>query len=185
VSRVGAEPILLPTGVEANLSGQFVHVKGPKGQLDVPIVSNEIGVNLESGQIAVVRKSDAKQVRAFHGLIRSLIANAVIGVSQGFQKRLEIYGVGYRAETQGSRLTMQLGYSHPIVYDAPEGIQITTEDVPGEPQVAIVIQGIDKQAVGQVAAEIRRKRKPDPYKGKGVRYHNEVVRIKAGKAAVS
>ncbi len=107
------------------------------------------------------------------------------GVHQGYEKRLEVYGVGYRAESQGSKLTLHLGYSHPIEYEAPEGIQITTEDVPGEAQVAIVVQGIDKQAVGQVAAEIRFKRKPDPYKGKGVRYQNEVVHIKAGKAAVT
>lgn len=185
MSRVGAEPIPLPQGVEANLNGQRVQVKGPKGQLEVPTVSNEIDVKVEDGQIIVGRRSEEKQVRAFHGLTRSLIANAVKGVNEGYQKRLEIYGVGYRAESEGSRLTMQLGFSHPVVYDAPEGIQITTEEVPGEAQIAIVVQGIDKQAVGQVAAEIRFKRKPDPYKGKGVRYHDEVVHIKAGKAAVT
>ena len=185
MSRVGSEPIPLPPGVEASLSGQQVQVKGPKGALEVPMVSEEIAVKVGDGQIAVERKSETKQVRAFHGLTRSLIANAVTGVTQGFEKRLEIYGVGFRAESQGSQLTMHLGYSHPIVYEAPEGVHISTEEIAGEAQVAIVVQGIDKQAVGQVAAEIRFKRKPDRYKGKGVRYQNEVIHFKAGKAAVT
>ena len=185
MSRVGSQSIALPQGVEAAYAERQVQVKGPKGELAVPMVSDEINVVVGDGRIDVERTSEAKEVRSFHGLTRSLIANAVTGVHQGFEKRLEIYGVGYRAESQGNKLTLHLGYSHPIEYEAPEGVQINTEEVAGEAQVAIVVQGIDKQAVGQVAAEIRFKRKPDSYKGKGVRYQNEVIHIKAGKAAVT
>jgi len=185
VSRVGAEPILLPKGVEATLNAEKVQVKGPKGELLVPFDSGHLDIHLDNETIQVRRKSDEKQSRAFHGLARSLIANAVTGVTEGFSKKLEIYGVGYRAEVAEKRLTMHLGYSHPVVYDAPEGIELSTENVPGDVQVRIVVQGIDKQVVGQVAADIRFKRKPDRYKGKGVRYENEVIYFKAGKAAVS
>ena len=142
-------------------------------------------IHFEDGTIQVRRKSDEKEVRAIHGLIRSLVANAVTGVSEGFSKKLDVHGVGYRAEISGKRLTLHLGYSHPVVYEAPEGIEISTEDAPGEVQTRIVVQGIDKQAVGQVAADIRFKRKPDRYKGKGVRYEDEVIYFKAGKAAVA
>ena len=120
-----------------------------------------------------------------HGLIRSLIANAVTGVTEGFSKRLNVYGVGYRAELQGSRLTLHIGYSHPVIYEAPEGVELATEDGVGGAQAGIVISGIDKQKVGQAAADIREKRKPDPYKGKGIRYENEVIHWKAGKTAVT
>ena len=185
MSRVGAEPIALPKGVEATLNVAIVQVKGPKGELLVPFDSGQLDVQFENETIQVKRKSEEKQTRAIHGLIRSLVANAVIGVTQGFSKKLDVHGVGYRAEVSGKRLTMHLGYSHPVVYDAPEGIELSTEDAPGEVQTRIVVQGIDKQVVGQVAADIRFKRKPDRYKGKGVRYENEVIYFKAGKAAVT
>ena len=185
MSRVGAEPISLPKGVDATLSAANVQVKGPKGQLLVPFDTGKIDIHFEDGTIQVKRKSDEKEVRAIHGLIRSLVANAVTGVSEGFSKKLDVHGVGYRAEISGKRLTLHLGYSHPVVYEAPEGIEISTEDAPGEVQTRIVVQGIDKQAVGQVAADIRFKRKPDRNKGKGVRYEDEVIYFKAGKAAVA
>ena len=185
MSRVGYEPIPVPSGVDASLKEGLVLVKGPKGELQVPVASNELNVSLSAGTIKVRRTTEEKKIRALHGLTRSLLANAVTGVLQGFSKSLEIYGVGYRAEVQGKRLTMHLGYSHPVVYEAPDGIELLTEDVSGEAQVRIVVKGIDKQVVGQVAADIRIKRKPDPYKGKGVRYENEVIHFKAGKTAVT
>ena len=185
MSRVGAEPIPLPDGVDVSLQDEEVTVRGPKGELQVPFDAGHLEVRLEERTVEVHRKLEAKMSRAFHGLTRSLIANAVTGVTQGYSKSLEVYGVGYRAEVKGARLTMQIGYSHPVVYDAPEGIELVVEEVSGEAQAKIVVRGIDKQAVGQVAADIRFKRKPDPYKGKGVRYENEVIHFKAGKAAVT
>ena len=162
-----------------------VMVRGPKGELQVPFDPGHLEVRLEESTVKVHRKFDAKTSRAFHGLTRSLIANAVAGVTDGYTKNLEVYGVGYRAEVQGTRLTMQIGYSHPVVYDAPEGIELIVEEVRGDAQARIVVRGIDKQAVGQAAADIRFKRKPEPYKGKGIRYENEVIHFKAGKAAVT
>jgi large subunit ribosomal protein L6 len=185
VSRVGAEPIPLPQGVEASLNGKEVQVKGPKGELLVSFDPAHLEVHLEEKVIKVQRRSEEKQTRAFHGLTRSLIANAITGVSEGFSKKLDVVGVGYRAEVQGRKLTLYLGYSHPVAYEAPEGIELSTEDAPGDVQTRIVIRGIDKQTVGQVAADIRFTRKPDPYKGKGVRYENEVIHFKAGKTAVT
>ena len=185
MSRVGAEPIPLPKGVEVSLDNENVKVVGPKGELQVSFNPGYIGVRLADETVQVHRKSDEKTGRAFHGLTRSLIANAVTGVTEGFSKKLDVFGVGFRAEVQGKRLTMNIGYSHPVVYEAPEGIELATEDVTGEAQIRIVVRGIDKQKVGQVAADIRFKRKPDPYKGKGVRYENEVIYFKAGKTAVT
>ena len=185
MSRVGIEPIPLPKGVEVSLNNGDVKVKGPKGELQIPFNLGHIEVQLENEVVQVNRKSDEKVSRAFHGLTRSLIANAVTGVTEGFSKKLDVFGVGFRAEVQGRRLTMHLGYSHLVVYEAPEGIELTTEDPVGEAQARIVVQGINKQKVGQVAADIRFKRRPEPYKGKGVRYENEVIYIKAGKAAVT
>lgn len=186
MSRVGKMPVPVPSGVEVSAGGDDLKVKGPKGELQVPLRSDVMGVTVEDSFITVARKSESKEAMAVHGLIRSLIANAVTGVTEGFSKRLNVYGVGYRAELQGSRrLTLHIGYSHPVIYEAPEGVELATEDGVGGAQVGIVISGIDKQKVGQAAADIREKRKPDPYKGKGIRYENEVIHWKAGKTAVT
>jgi len=161
-----------------------IDVKGPKGELQVPFDATHLEIEVGDRVLRVSRKSEEKRVRALHGLARSLIANAVTGVSQGFSKRLDIFGVGYRAEVQSNRLTLYIGYSHPVVYEAPRGIELVLEDPQGGAQARISVRGIDKQQVGQVAADIRFKRKPEPYKGKGIRYENEVIHWKAGKAAV-
>jgi len=178
MSRIGKAPILVPNGVEVGISDKSIEVKGPKGSLDFE-VPGSISVRQDGDQIYVERPDDERTNRALHGLTRSLINNMVIGVSEGFSKELEIIGVGYRAQAKGqSSLELQLGFSHPISVDAPEGISF---DVP-EP-TRIIVSGIDKQIVGQVAADIRSYRKPEPYKGKGVRYLGEHVVRKAGKAA--
>lgn len=178
MSRIGKAPILVPNGVEIGISGKSIEVKGPKGSLDFE-VPGLISVRQDGDQIYVERPDDERANRALHGLTRSLINNMVIGVSEGFSKELEIIGVGYRAQAKGqSSLELQLGFSHPISVDAPEGISF---DVP-EP-TRIIVSGVDKQIVGQVAADIRSYRKPEPYKGKGVRYLGEHVVRKAGKAA--
>ena len=186
MSRIGVSPIPLVKGVEVAIGATDVQVKGPKGALSVPFDAEQLAVNQDEGVLTVARKSEEKHVRAVHGLIRSLIANAVTGVSEGYVKKLEVHGVGFRAEIKGKLLTMHLGYSHLVEYEAPQGIELSTEEVErgGQAQATIVVQGIDKQQVGQVAADIRFKRKPDPYKGKGVRYFGEVIHLKAGKAAV-
>ncbi len=178
MSRIGKAPILVPNGVEVGISGKSIEVKGPKGSLDFE-VPGLISVRQDGDQIYVERPDDERTNRALHGLTRSLINNMVIGVSEGFSKELEIIGVGYRAQAKGqSSLELQLGFSHSISVDAPEGVSF---DVP-EP-TRIIVSGIDKQIVGQVAADIRSYRKPEPYKGKGVRYLGEHVVRKAGKAA--
>ncbi|HJP16054.1 MAG TPA: 50S ribosomal protein L6 [Acidimicrobiales bacterium] len=178
MSRIGKSPILVPNGVEVGISGKSIEVKGPKGSLDFE-VPGAIVVRQDGDQIYVERPDDERTNRALHGLTRSLINNMVIGVSEGFSKELEIIGVGYRAQAKGqSSLELQLGFSHSISVDAPEGVSF---EVP-EP-TRIIVSGIDKQAVGQVAANIRSYRKPEPYKGKGVRYLGEHVARKAGKAA--
>jgi large subunit ribosomal protein L6 len=159
------------------VSGSEISVKGPKGTLTHAVVDH-VDVKLENGSIEVGRTSDAKQARANHGLMRAVLRNMVLGVSKGFEKTLEIQGVGFRAEVRGKNLVMNLGYSHPIEYAIPQGITIAVDKAGG-----IVVSGIDKQKVGQVAAEIRGFRKPDSYKGKGVRYTGEYVRLKAGKSA--
>jgi len=176
MSRIGKSPIAVPHGVEVKQAGSAVEVKGPKGMLlqHIPMgISLEIG----AGVIHVKRKVDAKAVRSLHGLIRTLIANMVQGVTQGFEKELEIVGIGYRANVQGKNLQLNLGYSHPVLYPIPQGIELAVEK-----QTKITVKGIDKQKVGQVAAEIRSFKKPEPYKGKGIRYIGEQVRRKAGKA---
>ena len=185
MSRVGIKPIPLLEGVEVSLNSEEVGIKGPKGELRVPFNPIYLEVCLEDGSVQVSRKSEDRTSRSLHGLTRSLIANAVTGVTEGFFKNLEVFGIGYRAEAQGRRLTLHIGYSRPVVYDAPEGIELVAEDVRGDAQARIVIRGIDKQVVGQVAADIRFKRKPDSYKGKGIRYENEIVHLKPGKAAVA
>jgi large subunit ribosomal protein L6 len=179
MSRIGKSPIELPSGVEVKVSGAIVTVKGPKGSLTQEIQPS-ISVAIEDGTVTVSRESDERQVRALHGLTRSLINNMVIGVTEGYSKELTAVGVGYRAALKGNQLDLQVGFSHPVSIEAPDGI---TFDVP-EP-TKIIVSGIDKQMVGQVAANIRAVRPPEPYKGKGIRYSDEHVRRKAGKAGVT
>lgn len=178
MSRVGNAPITVPSGVDVSVSGATVEVKGPKGTLS-RTVPDPITIRTDDGQIVIERPDDERQTKALHGLTRSLVNNMVVGVNDGFRKELEIIGVGYRAQAQGpSKLELQLGFSHPVNIEAPEGV---TFDVPQPTSISII--GIDKQVVGQVAAEIRSLRKPEPYKGKGIRYVGEHVIRKAGKAA--
>ncbi len=177
MSRIGKMPVDLPKGVKATLKGSDLQVTGPKGTLTLE-VNPAMAVSVEEGSIVVQRPSDQSRHKALHGLTRSLVANMVEGVTDGFEKKLEIVGVGYRAEKKGKGITLHLGFSHTIDYPAPEGIEL---DVPTQTQV--VVRGSDKQMVGQVAAEIRGFRPPEPYKGKGVRYAGEQVRRKAGKTA--
>ena len=176
MSRVGRMPIEIPAGVTVDLQGQHITVKGPKGELSRDI-HEDIKVAVEGNESLVTRPSDNKNHRALHGLTRALVANMVTGVHDGFSKKLEINGVGYRAAKQGNKLVLTLGFSHPVEMEAPAGITI---DVPN--QTEIVVSGADKEVVGAVAADIRKWRKPEPYKGKGIRYEGEVVRRKAGKA---
>jgi large subunit ribosomal protein L6 len=175
MSRIGKKAVAVPKGVTASVDGQTVSAKGPKGQLAVKLV-DEIGVEMTGDGIAVQPRSDSKEARATWGMARTLVQNIVTGVTEGFEKRLEINGVGYRAQVQGKNLSLALGYSHDVLYPIPEGVQIQTPK-PTE----IVVTGIDKQKVGQVAAEIRRWRPPEPYKGKGVKYANEFIFRKEGK----
>ena len=177
MSRIGKQPIPVPDGVEITIQPELVSVKGPKGEL-AERKSREIEVKQEDGQIVVTRPTDRGEHRALHGLTRSLIANMVEGVTNGFEKRLEIQGVGYRAQLQGKKLVLALGYSHPVEVDAPDGIEF---EVPTPTQ--IVVRGISKQQVGEVAARIRKVRPPEPYKGKGIRYQGEYVARKVGKRA--
>jgi large subunit ribosomal protein L6 len=178
MSRVGKSPIPVPSGVEVTVAGGRVTVKGPKGTLERPI-PGDITVRQEDGELLVERPDDQRHNRALHGLVRALVNNMVLGVTNGFTKELEIVGVGYRATAAGpNRVDLALGFSHPVHVDAPEGV---TFEVPAPTR--IVVSGIDKEAVGQVAADIRKIRKPEPYKGKGVRYAGERVLRKAGKAA--
>ncbi len=177
MSRIGKQPVEVPSGVDVALKENTISVKGPKGELDLNI-NPEIAVAMEEGLIKVSRSSDEAKDRALHGLVRSLIANMVEGVEKGFQKTLEIEGVGYRAEKKGSGLLLNLGFSHTIDYPTPEGVKIEVPD-----QTTIVVSGADKQSVGQTAAEIRSFRPPEPYKGKGIRYQGEYIRRKAGKTA--
>ena len=175
MSRVGKRPVTVPSGVTANVEGQIVKMKGPKGQLQL-VVHDDVEVKLEKGLISVDPRSETKRARSLYGTSRALIANLVEGVTKGFEKKLEITGVGYRAAVQGKTLQLSLGYSHDVNYAIPEGIAITTPK-PTE----IVIVGNDIQRVGQVAAEIRSYRPPEPYKGKGVKYANEFIFRKEGK----
>jgi large subunit ribosomal protein L6 len=176
MSRIGRLPIPVPGGVEVKVDGQAVTVKGPKGELS-HTVAEPIGVKLEDGTVTVDRPNDENTVRALHGLTRSLINNMVVGVTEGYSKTLEIVGVGYRVQAKGSNLEFSLGYSHPVKVEAPEGISFKVER-----PTLFTVEGIDKQKVGEVAANIRKLRKPDPYKGKGVRYQGEQIRRKVGKA---
>ncbi|MFI5777139.1 50S ribosomal protein L6 [Nocardia sp. NPDC051570] len=176
MSRIGKKPIPVPTGVEVSIDGQNVAVKGSKGAL-AHVVAEPITVAKgEDGQIEVVRPNDERQNRSLHGLTRTLIANMIQGVTQGYEKKMEIFGVGYRVQQKGSNLEFALGYSHPVPVEAPEGITFKVET-----PTKFSVSGIDKQKVGQIAAVIHGLRKPDPYKGKGIRYEGEVVRRKVGK----
>ncbi|WP_020379232.1 50S ribosomal protein L6 [Candidatus Microthrix parvicella] len=176
MSRIGEQPITLPAGVTLAIDGATVTVTGPKGELSQEIPAG-IDVSLGDGLVSVTRRDDERETRSLHGLVRSLVNNMVVGVSTGFQKDLEIVGTGYRATAKGKGIELQLGFSHSITVDAPEGITFTLPR-----NTYIEIAGIDKQLVGQVAANIRALRSPEPYKGKGVRYANEHVKRKAGKA---
>ncbi len=178
MSRIGKLPIPVPSGVEVSLDDRVVTVKGPKGTLSHTVVQPITVTKNDDGALAVARPNDERESRARHGLTRTLIANMVQGVTQGYEKKLEIVGVGYRVLSKGpTQLEFQLGYSHPIIFDAPEGITFAVES-----PTKLGVAGIDKQLVGEVAANIRKLRKPEPYKGKGVRYAGEVVRRKVGKA---
>jgi large subunit ribosomal protein L6 len=177
MSRIGRLPIAIPSGVEVEIEGQHVTVKGPKGTLQHTVAVPIEIVRNEDGVLSVTRPNDERQSRALHGLSRTLVANMVEGVTQGYSKTLEIVGVGYRVAAKGSDLEFSLGFSHPVLVPAPEGISFAVET-----PTRFSVSGIDKQQVGEVAAKIRKLRKPDPYKGKGVRYQGEVVRRKAGKA---
>lgn len=175
MSRIGKLPIDVPAGVTITVDSDVISVKGPKGELTAPHLS-DVTVTLEGTQIIVTRKDDERVAKAQHGLQRSLIQNAVDGVTKGFEKKLEVNGVGFRVSGGGSEIEMQLGFSHPVKYKAKEGVQLSVD------KMTITVSGIDKQLVGQVAAEIRSLKKPEPYKGKGIKYADEVVRRKAGKA---
>ena len=178
MSRIGRSPIPLPEGVDVSVADGRITVRGPRGTLEQTLPP-DMAIHQDDGTLRVERPDDEREHRALHGLTRSLVNNMVVGVSDGFVKELEIVGVGYRATAQGpNRIELALGFSHPVVVEAPEGI---TFEVPAPTRISV--RGIDKQAVGQVAAEIRSLRKPEPYKGKGVRYAGEIVRRKAGKAA--
>ena len=176
MSRIGKKEITLPKGVEVKHDGKAVTVKGPKGTLITQLVEG-IGLKVENNVVQFTRKDEEKKTRAFHGLVRALVANNVKGVTEGFKKELDIVGVGYRAEVKGKEVVFQLGYSHPVRYPIPQGIDIAVDAKTGH----ITITGIDKQKVGQVAAEIRAFRPPEPYKGKGVKYSDEYIFRKEGK----
>ncbi len=176
MSRIGKKPIDIPNGVDIKIEkNNHVVVKGPKGQLENDF-NPDLTIKIEDNQVKIERPNDSAFMRAIHGTTRALLANMVKGVTEGFTVELEIVGIGYRAAMKGKSLELQLGYSHPIVYEPPEGVQIAVEGN------IIKVSGIDKQKVGQVAAEIREFRKPDPYKGKGIRYKGEVLKLKAGKS---
>jgi len=176
MSRIGKLPIPVPAGVTVDINGQDVSVKGPKGELKLTI-SKPITASLEDGNVIVARPDEEAVSKSLHGLTRSLIANNVHGVSEGFTKNLEIVGTGYRAAAKGAGIELSLGFSHPVIVTPPEGVSLVVEG-----NTKIIVSGIDKQAVGEMAANIRKIRKPEPYKGKGVRYEGERVRRKAGKA---
>jgi large subunit ribosomal protein L6 len=179
MSRIGKQPVAIAKGVEIKVADGRVRVKGPKGQLE-EAVAPHCAVQVGASDVRVERDSDEKRAKAMHGLMRALIANMVTGVTTGFSKSLDIIGVGYRAEVQGKKLTLTIGFSHPVVIEIPQGLEVVAET-----QTRLVIRGANKQQVGQFAAEIREIRPPEPYKGKGIRYVDETVRRKVGKTGVS
>jgi len=182
MSRIGKLPIEIPAGVEVNIKGNLVEVKGAKGQLSQEIASSGISAKIEDGQVLVSRATEQKRHKAMHGLYRQLIANMIEGVSQGYKVELELHGVGYRASNKGQLLELALGYSHPVMFYLPDEVSVTTETKKGTPPL-VTLESFDKQLIGQVAAKIRSFRKPEPYKGKGVRFKGEQIRRKAGKTA--
>ncbi len=176
MSRIGRMPIAVPAGVTVDIAeNNQVTVKGPKGTLE-RVLPAEMTITKEGEEILVTRPNDLKKMKSLHGLTRTLIYNMIVGVTEGYEKKLEVNGVGYRAAKQGKKLTLSLGYSHPVEMEDPEGIEVTVDG-----QNIIIVKGIDKEKVGQYAAEIREKRKPEPYKGKGIKYADEVIRRKVGK----
>ena len=176
MSRIGKQPVLIPSGVDVTIDGQNVSVKGPKGTLELAVAEPIEVARDDDGAIVVTRPNDERQNRSLHGLSRTLIANLVTGVTQGYTTKMEIFGVGYRVQAKGSNLEFALGYSHPVLIEAPEGITFAVET-----PTKFSVSGIDKQKVGQISAVIRRLRRPDPYKGKGIRYEGEQIRRKVGK----
>ena len=176
MSRIGKQPITVPKGVDISIANDLVTVKGPKGQLQVKLLPG-VSAAVKDGSINITRANDERETRSFHGLLRALLANATTGVSEGWSKELEIVGIGYRAESQGKSVIFNLGYSHPIDFAVPDGIEIDVDAKANK----ITVKGIDRQQVGQIAAEIRGLRPPEPYKGKGVRYSDERIRTTAGK----
>lgn len=177
MSRVGRKPIPVPSGIKVSVDGGAFHAAGPKGEVRLPLLA-EIPVAIKNGQIEVSRLGEEGKDRAKHGLIRALLANAVRGVSEGFVKELEVIGVGYKAEIKGDKVHFALGYSHPVVFPIPTGIKVELD----QKAMRLKISGADRQLVGQVAAEIRSLRNPDPYKGKGIKYREEVLKMKEGKS---
>lgn len=181
MSRIGKAPVEIPKGVEIKINGNEISVKGPKGELKQTFDSN-VEIKLEDGNVILSRKNDEKQNRALHGLYRSLINNMVIGVSQGYKIEQELVGVGYRATANGQQLELSLGFSHNVVFELPKEIKVTTSQEKGMPP-RVTMESFDKQLIGMVAAKLRSLRKPEPYKGKGIRYVGEQIRRKAGKSA--
>jgi large subunit ribosomal protein L6 len=177
MSRIGRKPIPIPQGVKVHIDGASVRAEGPKGKLMQPVPSG-LNATVDNGILLIGRQGDDRRVRALHGLTRSLVANMVTGVKDGFERKLEIVGIGYRAQLQGKAIQLALGYSHPVIFPLPEGI---TAEI--EKQVGVTLKGADKALLGQTAAKLRALRKPDPYKGKGIKYADEVIRRKVGKKA--
>jgi large subunit ribosomal protein L6 len=177
MSRIGRQPVNIPQGVKVQIDGAEVRAEGPKGKLMQPVPAG-LSATLENNQLVISRSGDDRKIRALHGLARALVANMVAGVKDGFERRLEIVGIGYRAQIQGRAIQLALGYSHPVIFPLPEGV---TAEI--ERQVSITLRGADKALLGQTAARLRALRKPDPYKGKGIKYANEVIRRKVGKKA--
>ena len=180
MSRVGKQPIPIPQGVKVTVEDRVFVAEGPQGKVSQSLLDG-IPVQIEDGVVTVSRDDDSGDLRSKHGLMRALLSNAVVGASEGFTKQLEIQGVGYRASLQGKEIHLALGFSHPVVFPVPEGIEVQVDEKAGR----ITVSGADRQQVGQVAANIRRLRKPEPYKGKGIRYSDEVVRRKVGKAGAT
>ena len=182
MSRIGLRPITVPSGVTVEVAESIVRVKGPKGELSQPIY-RDLTVSQEDGTLSVSRSSEKREHRSQHGLARTLIDNMVVGVSAGFEKHLEVHGVGYRASVEGRDLVLNVGYSHPVRISPPEGVTFAVGQEDRSRITKITVSGIDKQKVGQVAADVRKVRKPDPYKGKGIRYTGEVIKLRQGKRA--
>ena len=177
MSRIGRKPVSIPQGVKVNIDGAVVRAEGPKGKLMQPVPAG-LSAKLENNQLVISRSDDDRRTRALHGLARALVANMVTGVKDGFERKLEIVGIGYRAQLQGRAIQLALGYSHPVIFPLPEGV---TAEI--DRQVSITLRGADKAVLGQTAAKLRALREPDPYKGKGIKYANEVIRRKVGKKA--